>query len=177
MFMAANAGIMKRISAIFTSLFCLKKKKKDSISEFNLLGEYENLHSRVWFCFFNQGRFEGSCFLNLWRNLWKKSSLLFETRRSASHWKFLIVKFNVRGRVNGWIISAHSLARHNGKGFLHGRERGWMKPKWSKSALFLLHKNTESVTIHSNYGSLSILLTVVTAAVSFFGQISPALLL
>lgn len=26
--MAANAGIMKRISAIFTSLFCLKKKKK-----------------------------------------------------------------------------------------------------------------------------------------------------
>lgn len=56
MFMVANMSIIERISKIFASLFW--EKKKDSISEFNLLGEYEKLAFQV---FIN----ERSCFLNL----------------------------------------------------------------------------------------------------------------
>lgn len=54
--MVANMSIIERISKIFASLFW--EKKKDSISEFNLLGEYEKLAFQV---FIN----ERSCFLNL----------------------------------------------------------------------------------------------------------------
>lgn len=48
MFMVANMSIIERISDIFSSLFCLKKKK-DFISKFNRLGEYEKPASQVFY--------------------------------------------------------------------------------------------------------------------------------